>query len=62
MLVAQEDSFESKKLCLRCRGPCQDVLALSDYMFRVDDLRIGSVDDVHKVRLKFCQNSDLIRR
>ena len=53
VLVDREDFFAGEKLALRWRGPRRFIKALSDYVFRVEDLRNGSTEDVHGSRLKF---------
>ena len=35
------------------------IKALSDYVYRVEDLRTGNYDDIHAARLKFYRDSDL---
>lgn len=59
MLVAREDFFECKKLCHRWRGLHRVVKALSNYLFRVEDLCNGNFKEVHGLRLKFNRDSDL---
>ena len=59
VLVAREDFHEGEKLCLRWCGPRRVIKALSDYVYRVEDLRTGNYDDVHASRLKFNHDADL---
>lgn len=59
VLVAREDFFEGEKLCLRWCGPRRVVKALREYVFRVEDLRNGKLDDVHGTRLKVYRDDDL---
>ena len=59
VLVAREDFHEGEKLCLRWRVPRRVIKALSDYVYRVEDLRTGNYDDVHASRLKFNHDADL---
>ena len=40
-------------MALRWRGPRRVIKARSDYVFKVEDLRNGSTEDVHSSRLKF---------
>lgn len=50
VLVAREDFFEGKKLCLRWRGPRRVVKALRDYVKQFDDCRNGMHEDIHATR------------
>ena len=59
VLIAREDFSAGEKLCLRWRGPRRVVKALSDYVFQVEDLRNGSVEDVHASRIRFYSDSSL---
>lgn len=62
VLVAREEFFENEKLCLRWRGPRRVLKALSDYVFKVEDLRNGETEDVHGTRLKYYADNSLDTR
>lgn len=53
MLVACEEFAAGKKLSLRWRGPGRIVYPVNYFVFQVEDLRNGSMEDVHATRLKF---------
>lgn len=59
VLVAREEFYDGEKLCLRWRGPRRVVKAISDYIYRVEDLRNGLQEDVHSTRLKFYSDESL---
>lgn len=59
VLVARNDFHAGEKLALRWRGPRRIVKALSDYVFQVEDLRNGMVEDCHGSRLKFYSDRSL---
>lgn len=52
VLVARDEYGESDKLLLRWRGPPRVVKDLNDYLYQVEDLRTGYLDDIHATRLK----------
>lgn len=62
VLVAREEFSAGEKLCLRWRGPRRVVKAQNDYVFQVEDLRNGAVEDIHGTRLKFYRDADLDTR
>ena len=59
VLVAREDFHKGEKLALRWRGPRRIVKALNDYVFQVEDLRNGTIQDIHGSRLKYYKDSSL---
>jgi len=59
VLFAREEFFAGEKLALRWRGPRRIIKALSDYVYQVEDLRNGMVEDIHGTRLKFYRDSAL---
>lgn len=59
VLVAREDFTAGEKLSLRWRGPRRIVTALNNYVYQVEDLRNGRVQDVHASRLKFYHDESL---
>jgi len=59
VLVAREEFFAGEKLSLRWRGPRRVVKCLSDYVYKIEDLRNGSCSDIHSSRLKFYTDKDL---
>lgn len=59
VLVARDDFTAGEKLSLRWRGPRRVVKAVSDYVFQVEDLRNGQLQEVHGTRLKFYRDSSL---
>ena len=61
VLVARSDFHAGEKLCLRWRGPRQVRKALSDYVYQVEDLRNGQLDDIHASRLKLFRDSEIDR-
>lgn len=61
VLVARSDFHAGEKLALRWRGPRRLVKALSAYIFQVEDLRNGQLDDIHGSLLTFYSDSSLNR-
>ena len=59
VLVARSDFHAGEKLCLRWRGPRRIMKALSDFVYQVEDLRNGQLDDVHDSRLKLYRDSEI---
>ena len=59
VLVARSDFHAGEKLCLRWRGPRRVKKALSNYVYQVEDLRNGQLDDVHASRLKLFRDSEI---
>lgn len=59
VLVASEEFFAGEKLALRWRGPRRIVKAQNDYVFQVEDLLNGTVEDVHACRLKYYRDGSL---
>ena len=58
VLVARKDFFQGEKLCLRWTEPRRVTKALNHYVFQVEDLRNGSLSDIHGSRLKYyCDRS-----
>lgn len=46
-------------MCLRWRRPCRVKRALSDYVFQVEDLCDGHLDNIHASRLKHFRDSEI---
>ena len=59
VLVAREEFHAGEKLALRWRGPRRIIKPLSDYVFQVEDLRNGLVEDIHGSRLKYYHDRSL---
>lgn len=59
VLMTQDDFTAGGKLSLRWRGFRCVVEALPDFVYQVEDLRFGIIDDVHGSRLKFYQDEKL---
>lgn len=59
MFVAREDFFEGEKLCLLWRGPRRIVKELSDYVFKMEDLRSVECHNIHGTRLKIYSDLSL---
>lgn len=59
VLVARDDFTAGEKLSLRWRGPRRVIKALSDYVYQVEDLRNGLLENVHGSRLKFYHDASL---
>jgi len=59
VLVAREDFHAGEKLALRWRGPRRIIKTLSDYVYQVEDLRNGQVEDIHACRLKYYRDNSL---
>lgn len=59
VFVARKELHAGEKLCLRWRGPRRIVKALNNYVYSVEDLRNGSVDDIHISRFKVYSDSSL---
>ena len=59
VLVAREDFTAGEKLSLRWRGPRRVIKAINDYVYQVEDLRNGELQDVHVTRLKFYHDDSL---
>jgi len=59
VLVAREHFNAGEKLCLRWRGPRRIIGAVSDYVYQVEDLRNGSLEEAHASRLRFYSDSAL---
>lgn len=59
VLMAREDFTAGEKLSLRWRGPRRVVKALTEYVFQVEDLRTGLVEDAHGSRLRFYHDKTL---
>jgi Integrase zinc binding domain/Integrase core domain len=57
--VAKRDFRVGEKLTLRWRGPKRIVGVLSDFLFEVEDLRNGTVSNVHAQRLRFYHYASL---
>eukprot|EP00737_Agarophyton_chilense_P000604 gb/GEZJ01000672.1/.p4 GENE.gb/GEZJ01000672.1/~~gb/GEZJ01000672.1/.p4 ORF type:complete len:223 (+),score=29.84 gb/GEZJ01000672.1/:4143-4811(+) len=53
VVVARGNFSAAQKPALRWRGPRRIVQALSNYVFQVEDLRNGSVEDICVTRLTF---------
>ena len=59
VLVAREDFFAGEKLCLRWRGPRRIIKAINDWVYQVEDLRNGDIEEAHACRLKFYRDRSL---
>ena len=59
VLLAREDFHAGEKLALRWRGPRRIVKSLSDYVFEVEDLRNGQIEQAHGSRLKYYSDASL---
>lgn len=59
VLVARDAFTAGEKLSLRWRGPRRVVKAINDYVFQIEDLRTGSLQDIHESRLKFYHDASL---
>jgi transposase InsO family protein len=59
VLVARDDFSAGEKLALRWRGPRRIVKAINDYVYQVEDLRNGVLEEVHATRLKFYRDASL---
>lgn len=59
VLVAREDFTTGEKLCLRWRGPRRVTKALNDFVYEVEDMRNGKLQEVHGSRMKFYSDSSL---
>lgn len=55
VLVARDNITAGEKLslCLCWHGPRRMVRSVNDQLYQVEDLRNGTVEDVHGSRLKF---------
>lgn len=53
VLVARDDFCAVEKLYLRWSGSRRIVEAMNDYVYRIQDLRNGTMNDVHVSHLKF---------
>ena len=62
VLVARDEYGAGDKLLLRWRGPRRVTKALNDYVYQVEDLRNGQLDDVHATRLKFYRDDAVDER
>lgn len=61
VLMARETFYKVRKLALRWRGPRIILKAISDYVYQVEDIRNGVVDNVHACCLKFYSDDSLNR-
>lgn len=59
VLVAREEFFNGKKPALRWSGPRRIVQVLSNYVFQVEDLRKGMLEEAYGTRLKFYRDASL---
>lgn len=59
VLVAREAFHKGEKLCLCWRGPRSVIEAINDYVYQVEDLRNGTLSEVHAARLKFYSGTSL---
>ncbi len=57
--MAKDDTFKGEKLALRWRGPRRVVKVISDWIFKVEDLRNGTLEDIHSSRLRYYCDSSL---
>jgi len=53
VLVARENFFAGEKSALRWRGPRRITKAISDYVYQVEDLRDGNLEEATVSRLLF---------
>lgn len=59
VLVARENFAAGEKVALLWRGLRRVVKAQSEYVFRVEELRNGVIEEAHCSRLKFYHDSSL---
>lgn len=59
VLIALDDFHVGKKLPLRWRGPLHIVKPLSDYIFRVEDLRNIQLEHAHGTHLKLYRDDQM---
>ena len=59
VLVARDEYGAGDKLLLRWRGPRRVTKALNDFVYQVEDLRTGQLDEAHASRLKFYRDDDI---
>lgn len=57
--MARDNFTAGATFSLLCRGPCRVIKSLNDYVCLVEDLRNGSLDEVHGTRLKFYKDSSV---
>lgn len=59
ILDARYNFHESENLCARWCGPRRVTKAINDYVYKVEDLRNGSMSEVHTTRPKFYSDASL---
>lgn len=59
VLAARQNFMAGEKLRLQWRAPRRIVKAPSNYVFQVEDLRNGNLDEIHGSRLKIYHNASL---
>jgi len=59
VLLARDEFTAGEKLCLRWRGPRRITRAVSDYVYQIEDLRNGALEEAHASRLRFYSDDSL---
>lgn len=59
VLVAHSAFPQGEKSCFRLHGPQRAVKALNNYVFEVEDLRSGGLDDIHISCFKVYSDVDI---
>jgi len=59
VLLARDEFTAGEKLCLRWRGPRRVTKAVSDYVYQIEDLRNGALEEAHASRLRFYSDKHL---
>lgn len=59
VLMARSDFHACEKLCLCWHEPCRVRNAINDYVYQVEILCNGHLDDIHASRLKLFWDSDI---
>lgn len=57
--MARSDFRSGEKLSLQWRGPKRVVKAINDYVYQVEDLRDGTLEEAHISRLNFYHDPSL---
>lgn len=58
-LGTREDFYKSENLCLPWPCPGRFIQAVNDYVYQLEDVRNGSLDEVHATRLKFYHDTSV---
>lgn len=59
VLLSRKEFTANQKRAFCWPDPCRICKCLSDYIYRIADLRTGQVDNVHISRVKFCHDANL---